>query len=380
MKLWILLTLLLGMVACGDDEGTSNTSPNNTNNQTTQNNTNGTNNTNGSNNATAEVLLPCEDTETSFAFEGTVFEDPMGAADSEYFQTPGAPIAGVPVQIVTPNGVEVGSTCDDGTFRVRAGVSPFFVDVQPEGRVSSVNDTKFLADAMASGAVKMVVFGDSIPVYGPTPWFPNLLREKFAAYGDVTLQNVSVAGSSSIDWEPGSNYFEGRLRPKLEDADVVIFSLGGNDLQEFAMSLDAATIASRIGELQPLVEAIEANLSAIIAQIRQINPTADILWILYPNYATSDYWGTVLGSYQSAGITLLKNQLVGVRRYMADEPVVLADMFAATEPLDLDTLLSDPLHLNVQGHVFYADEIFKTLGGVETDAVIVRRGFAVAPD
>lgn len=360
-------------MGCGDDTGDIHKKISTT---STNNSTQGNPNT-SSTNQRVSALLDCADQKTSFAFEGTVFDDSAGLNESEYLQTMGDALAGVPLQIVTPDGVEAGVTCDDGTFRVRAGVSPFFVDVQPLGRVSSVNDTQFLADAMASGDVKMVVFGDSIPVYGPTPWFPNVLKTKFEPYGDVQLDNVAVAGSRSVDWVPGTIYFDARLSPALEDADVVVFSLGGNDLQEFAASLDPVTIASRLEELTPLIEDIEANLALIIAAIKDKNPDADIVWILYPNYATSDQWAPLLGEYQTLAITLLKNQLSGIRHVMSQQDIVMADMFGATSSVDLDTLLSDPLHLSVAGHEFYAHEIFKTLGGVETDAEIVQRGFAV---
>jgi lysophospholipase L1-like esterase len=325
------------------------------------------------------VFLDCADDTTEYAFLGTVFEDTDDRADSEYAQTGGPAMADVPVQITTTDAVFSGTTCADGTFRVRSGVSPFFVDVQPANRVTSVNDTEFLGPALASGELNMVVFGDSIPVYGPTPWFPNVLREKLVNFGGVSLENVAVPGSRSIDWVPGSTYFESRLRPKLVDTDLIVFSLGGNDLQEFAGSLDAESIAARIGELTPLVAEIEVNLALIIAKVHEIAPNADVVWILYPNYATSDYWGTILGQYQSAGITLLRNQLNGVRRVMAEEDIVMIDILEATADEDLNVLLSDALHLSVIGHKFYAAEIFKTLGGVETDAEIVVRGFAVSP-
>ena len=325
------------------------------------------------------ALLDCADNTTEYAFLGTVFEDTDDRADSEYAQTAGPGLADVPVQVTTSDAVFSGTTCADGTFRVRSGISPFFVDVQPANRVTSVNDTKFLGPALASGKLNMLVFGDSIPVYGPTPWFPNVLREKFVNFGGVELDNIAVPGSRSIDWVPGSTYFETRLLPTLVDTDLIIFSLGGNDLQDFASSLDAESIAARIGELAPLVAEIEVNLALIIAKIHEVAPNADVVWILYPNYATSDYWGALLGNYQSAGITLLRNQLNSVRRVMAEEDIVMVDILEATADEDLNVLLSDALHLSVIGHQYYAAEIFKTLGGVETDAEIVVRGFAVSP-
>lgn len=330
------------------------------------------------NNTSESVFLACGDETTSYGFEGVVFSDEAQRGVSEYSFVEGPGLGNVPVRIVTPEAVHDGTSCDDGSFRVRAGISPFFVDVMPERRVTTVNDTRFLVDALAAGDVNMVVFGDSIPVYGPVPWFPNVLRDKFKAYGDVTLTNVAIAGTRSLDWKPGTNNFEQRLRPELGQADLVVFSLGGNDLREFAEGLDPANITARIGELAPLIDEIEGNLAEIISEVRTESPDADIVWILYPNYAKTDYWGGLLGDYQSAGINLLNNQLTGVRRTMAQEDIVLADMLAATADEDLDLLLSDPLHLSVSGHAFYAAEIFKTLGGVETDAMIIRRSFAVS--
>lgn len=326
----------------------------------------------------SSVFVACDDETTSFGFEGTVFADEAQRGVSEYTFVEGPGLGGVPVRVVTGTDVFDGVTCDDGRFRVRAGISPFFVDVMAPRAVTTANDTAFLVDALAEGDVNMVVFGDSIPVYGPVPWFPNVLRDKFKVYGDVTLTNVAIAGTRSLDWKPGTHNFEQKLRPELSQADLVVFSLGGNDLRDFAEGLDPANISERIGELTPLIDEIETNLAEIISEVRVEAPNADIVWILYPNYARTEYWGSLLGDYQGAGITLLNNQLTSVRRTMSQEDIVLADMLAATKDADLDALLSDPLHLSVPGHAFYAAEIFKTLGGVETDAMIIRRSFAVS--
>jgi hypothetical protein len=53
--------------------------------------------------------------------------------------------------------------------------------------------------------------------------------------------------------------------------------------------------------------------------------------------------------------------LVGI-----DDDLLLADMYGASHTLDapLDDYMVDELHFNSAGHTFYAEEIFKTLGGV----------------
>ena len=84
-----------------------------------------------------------------------------------------------------------------------------------------------------------MTFGDSVPVVGDAPMFPDRLATLIGDLAEVDSRNIAVGGTLSTDWVPGSNYFENRLRPNIADADVIVISVGGNDITS---SLDASAL------------------------------------------------------------------------------------------------------------------------------------------
>lgn len=376
MKKLMTLIACSFLVGCGEDVG-----PRELGQTDGQSNANQMNNT-----REVQLALACEDDETPVGLEGSVFFDTDDQADSSYvLPQPDAREAmpGVEVRLRNDVGDEWSTqTCDDGSFRFAEldDDRRYIVDVIVEGRATSVNDSVRAFDAVSEASLDLVVFGDSIPVFGGTPWFPNVMRRSLQDFGEVNLTNVAVPGSKSIEWLPGDSYFDSSLDPLLDDADVIVFSLGGNDLQEFAFSLQTSPDPiSKVGELQPLVDEIKANLKIILAELRAKAPTADIVWILYPNYARSTEWELLLGNFASAGLRIVEDLLEDVRNELAEEPdLILIDMLAATAEVPLDPLLDDPLHLNSTGHEFYANEILETLGFVDVDDPR-RYDFAVEP-
>ncbi len=379
--IWMMALIILGS-ACGDDADPRDIGQVDPTNNEFENNLNNANNTQPS------LALACDDTESAVGLEGSVFTDDDDLANSSYAlpeQARRSAMAGVEVRLQDNAGHEWSTeTCDDGSFRFGALDSErqYFVDAVLEGRVTSVNDSTRTYDAIRDDEpLDLVVFGDSIPSFGGTPWFPNVMRDSLTSYDEVELSNVAVPGSRSFEWLPGEPYFDADLAPLLEDADVIVFSLGGNDLQEFAFELQSsADPISQVGELQPLIDEIKRNLSTILAEIREKAPTADVVWILYPNYATSTEWAALLGEYADAGERIVGNLLEDVREALAEEPdLIMVDMLAATEDVSLDLYLADPLHLNTDGHAFYAEEILQTLGFVTDPESPRRYDFAVAP-
>ena len=135
----------------------------------------------------------------------------------------------------------------------------------------------------------------------------------------------------------------------------------------------------KLDDVSALIEQIKENLSATISAIRERAPEADLVWIVYPNYAMSSAWGEIAGEYQGAAELFLESQLKIIREEMADvSGLMLMDMFGAVEKGKIDSLLLDELHLNAQGHEFYAEELFRALGGVnlaEAEEVDVQFGF-----
>ena len=323
---------------------------------------------------------------------GSVYLDQNDSANTLYDQgvdpEDAPPPTPVSVSLFTTEKISSGLTCDGGEFAFE-GLEPgrYLIDVAPEASWScaSTNCGRNLATAIRGGQVNVVAFGDSVPAYGPEPWFPERFGAHLSGFAEVTVTNVAIPGSESREWLPGTRAWVNRLAPTLDDADVIVFSLGGNDLYSVIDDInspDAQAILGQVDAILELIDQIKANLKAIVEAIRAEAPHADIVWLLYPNYAMSRAWGEIAGDYQGAAELLLETELKQIREEMADVPgLLIMDIFAAVDKARIDTLLLDELHLNAEGHAFYAEELFRTLGGVHVtaDAPHVTRDFGFRP-
>lgn len=319
---------------------------------------------------------PCKPTDQS-TVAGFVFDDLQAQADSAYAYPAMSAVSAledVPVKIRGSGGFSAETqTCWDGWFKFDS-TSPgkYLVSVNEQNQqfCTTTNDAEHLPAAVDSGEVNLVAFGDSLPTQGVEPYFPTLLDRHIEDLGpNVELKNVAVGGSTSDEWLPSKEHYTDKLKPHLSDADVVVFSIGGNDLYSIRKQLDTplslADAQQAIQMFNQTKTEIISNIETITAQLRQDAPNADIVWVLYPNYARSDQWQSFLGSAQSAATTFLKGALEDIRKKLSDEKrLMIADMLEATSSLDLTAHLDDPLHLNKQGHEVFAREIFFLLGGV----------------
>lgn len=305
-------------------------------------------------------------------FGGTLYLDTNASSSSLYYQPIDEEDERLGAREVWLRGADLSwktSSCEDGAFGFDAPPNgAYLLDVErDEGWIStSSSHGASFQRAVARGEVKVVAFGDSIPAYGPTPWFPERFGRIVSALAEVEVVNVAAPGSRSYEWLPGTSFYDSRLKPHIADADVLVFSLGGNDLYAFANAdLSAANIQETYDEFELLVEEIKDNIRAIVSDVRAQNPDVDIVWLLYPNYASTDQWAALAGDVISIVDRLLKRTLVNIREDLAHhEGLLLWDIFGATLELDLDGYLIDPLHLNERGHELYARELFKVLGGV----------------
>ena len=284
------------------------------------------------------------------------------------------------------------TTDDTGTFCFDGLADGTYVlDAMPatgSWSVSSASQGTRLPRAIGEGQIDLVVFGDSIPVTYDTDslpeadpdassvLFPALLQqklEKLVPNDQVTSRNIAISGSNSSQWLPGSVNYNTKLKPLLAQADVVVFTLGGNDLLEFYQTLGVVTqdqLSNVLARFDAEVARIRANIKLLVDGIRGDNPNVDIVWQLYPNYATSDTW-KVLIEQSAPGLaqlvaTTLGSKLSGIRTDLAHyNGLMIWDMFEATAGEDISGLLADFLHANPRGHERYARELFYVLGGVE---------------
>ncbi len=312
---------------------------------------------------------------------GWLYRDPRGLSQSGWIQRPQADaegIAGVEVTLLGPDGSRRTARTDAGgrvAFgELDAGRHLMLISGAPENTCTSNNMPRRFTDAVLEGDLTVVSFGDSVPHWGPTPWFPARLEATLDGFVDTEDVNIAVPGSTSEDWLPGGQHF-GALMREVADADLAVFSLGGNDvtfyLSDF-VEVDPSELLENIdyylGLLDAKIAEIAENLQAIVASVRAANPDIDIVWFIYPNYAWNDYWAPYLGDWAPFVRPLLDERLDTIRSLMSRSDILLADMHAAIPGPEVAGLMVDELHLNAAGHTRYAEELFLLLGGITVGA------------
>lgn len=327
------------------------------------------------NEGAAEEELECEPyDEGNTAVHGMLYADSAPLATSVYAAEIGDEDAletGITVGILP--GDAVVATCDDGGFSFNGlEDGPYVVDLSELGDrpCTTRNCPQRFPAAIREGKVRLTTFGDSVPKVGSSTLFPKHLETLLNGVVETTSVNVAVPGSKTVDWLPGTYNFVNELAPTLANTDVLIASIGGNDVTQYASDVLAS---GNIGEAlnggvnTKLVE-IMGNVLTIFEEVKAINPDIDVVYCLYPNYANSDQWGSFLGGIEGvAGLvaTLIVDALEQIRDEMpVEKGLVLVDMYGALEGQDLTDILYDELHFNDVGHVIYAEEIFRALGGV----------------
>lgn len=320
---------------------------------------------------------------------GTVYLDGDGSSDSLYQQSIGladSAFAGATVEVLLPGQEwQQRTSCPDGAFAF-GGL--------PEGRgicrlvldapywPSTANAPKRFPEALAEGEITILTFGDSIPSFGAQPYFPDRLADMLAPFALVHNINVAVPGTATGDWLPTTNRFKNTLLPLLPEADVIVVSLGGNDMN-YWVGYDNLTFEEALqlaAEFPQVMEEVRDNLDIILAAVAEANPSADIVYFIYPNYAVSTYWKNLAPDYIALIGNALKNELGKVRKHFSRPGITLVDMLGATPLIDLDACLSDPLHLSEAGTHVWARQLFLALGGFELspDPLGVTRSYGVA--
>lgn len=320
---------------------------------------------------------PCPELQDleGITFSGTIYYDSDGSSDSFYHQTIApafdSPLEGIQVELRLPDGTTLyRNTCSNGAFSFGNLTSDSALSyvVPPEAMWPSTADNPYrFHQALLDGEITIVTLGDSIPSFGAQPFFPDRLEDLLSPFMLVHNINIAVPGTSTDDWKPGSNLLENEALPLVPEADLVIISLGGNDLN-YWVAYDGELTPEEALELAsdfPVVmEKVRTNLDATIQAIQAVNPLVDIAYIIYPNYADSSYWKEMAGSYISLVKVALANELGKTRKYFSRPGITIVDMLGATSLIDLDQCLSDPLHLNENGTHVWARHIFQALGGV----------------
>jgi lysophospholipase L1-like esterase len=309
--------------------------------------------------------------ESDAAVSGVLYydadESDRSAYAAEYKQGEDQPVAGNPIDLISANGVVFDTSCTDGSYAfndLQEGVYVLAPDPVSASCLTK-NCTRRFPQALLEGEVKIVTMGDSVATVGDAPLFPKRVKTLLSDLATIKSKNVAVGGSLSTQWLPGSPYFDDKLSPELSDADVLVMSIGGNDIVN---SLDINALQDPEGtmeEIRVLIQEIADNVLTTAAKVKEINADIDILYCLYVNYGEASIfpWNVIANVAPEGAVAELMS---GARDTIgADENIILVDLFGASATLEnLDDYLQDALHFNDKGHTFYAEEIFKALGGV----------------
>lgn len=212
-------------------------------------------------------------------------------------------------------------------------------------------------------AARIIFIGDSLAVAGTDPY-----PARIDALVDrpVSVTNLAQAGTTSADWLPGTAAFEEGLRPLLADADAVLVSVGGTDLERAVLGSSGPHALERAGDaggvlaIEAAFDRIEHNLGRTFAAIERADPQAAIVFVGYPDYSASGVWQERGGDLGAIALRAGLGAFDGIARRAGADLTV--DMLEATGPR-IDTLLSDGEHLADAGHQLYAEEIAARLEG-----------------
>lgn len=345
----------------------------------------------------AAVLTACLATAsacTAPPVSGVLYDDTNASSVSDWVQPIDAGdvrLPGVGVALIGASGETSALTDVNGGYFFDALTDgAYFVttDVDPALDSTSNNHPTRLPTAIRDGHVHLVHFGDSLGVVGPTPRFPSLFAEHLSAIVPTTVENVAVGGSTTRDWLPGAatGFFEHDLAPLVADADVVTITLGGNDLDVYLGNppdYDPMKIIERFLADPHYLYDIYPNLATIVGAIRALNPSCDVVYFVYPNYANSTAMKGYTGDLQPLASLAFGFALSAGRQLAAENPgIVIADVFTELGNTWLDPYLIDEVHLSAAGHQVFADVLFRAVGGVDVvsgQALQRSFGFAGSP-
>ena len=219
--------------------------------------------------------------------------------------------------------------------------------------------------ALLEGGERVVFVGDSLAVEAP-PNYPELLPGALGRRAPgITVANLAEPGTTAADWTPGSPLFTERLGPELGRADLLVVTLGGNDLQEALGGRDGIdSLSADPTSTENALDAIdrfERRLERLFAAVRRLAPGTAIAYVGYPDYSRASVWQQAAGATGTLALRIGLASLLEAASSAAPDLVI--DMGEPTAEAGIDSLLADSEHLGRAGHELYARELVRALAG-----------------
>lgn len=288
------------------------------------------------------------------------------------------PRSGVVVRLLGNGTSAMATTGADGVARFE-GVAPgryLFAPAVDGSTATTHNVASAVAAAIDRGTLNVTTLGDSLPVDGGTPTFDEVLTELLEGIVPVNAVDVADPGSTTRDWTAGSAN-DRALQPHVEGTDLFVISLGGNDLLSYLSGLSFSgpdDIGPALEMARTEARAITERVIELITRLRAVNPDADFAYLVYPAYADSTAWQSLIGAFVDAGLVdtainvirnTLRDTIRDITTRFSEEDVILADIYQLSRAEPIDPLLFDELHFTTYGHQRVGEEFFLSLGGIE---------------
>ena len=200
----------------------------------------------------------------------------------------------------------------------------------------------------------MLVLGDSLSHGTGDPSGRGYAADVVTALrrrGPVETVNLAVAGAESSDLRrlvESSN-----VRSLAASADVILLSIGGNDLSHSVAGVGAPT--ETLSEIAAARSRLAENLRAILTALRAANPTAPIRVLgLYQPFTGAGRDARIGESLVLSWNNLVAEITLGYTNVTA---VAVFDLFAGRP----ERLATDRFHPNRDGYRAIADRVVQTL-------------------
>ncbi len=240
--------------------------------------------------------------------------------------------------------------------------------IDRDHRSGAAAETTSQAHALAPDQIRRVLaFGDSVPTGKNCDCvaFPGLVADALQASRGhpVQLDNLGIDGSTAVELLQSLNDGDEQQR-EVARADLILVTTGANDLlpaQEDRLLADSDPNAE-----QALINDTGGVLRLVLARIRELNPSAQVLITTYWNVFRDGRAEPDPGelAWNDAMTRSFNAVLTGAAHDNGAQVVDLYRPFKGDGSLDPTGLLADDGdHPNAAGHQVIAEAIVRTLSG-----------------
>lgn len=214
-----------------------------------------------------------------------------------------------------------------------------------------------------------VVLGDSIAEgMGSTDVNKDSYAAVVAAANGYELHNISRGGATSFTLKD-KVFGDNDARELIRTADIIDISIGGNDFLLNNLVITVLTaIFGNFSRADAALAAFQENFTAIITEVRSLNPTA--LVIVQTLYNPLEILSIIGGTFE----TVLGEFNAFFFDYLDENPdaYVISDVHGAFAGKP-DLIAHDIIHPSVKGHALIAQTVLATIADFEAGIRVTPR-------